>query len=113
MYAFYACVSEQVETVGETIQFVENHPFYTGLYDQLAAFQTRRSCNVKRGTLAGIAAAGNFGDCISLRMKHIGLCGAVLVLAYIGKTGRCAIVSVGDYHLVFYQKRAYLPAATI
>lgn len=91
MHTFHTGTVQKVDSVGQTVQFIEYHPADTGLYYQLGTFDTWRSGDVQSGILARVVAAGKLGYGICLGMQHIRFGVPVGILAYIFETGRGAV----------------------
>ena len=52
--AFYSGAAQQVNAVGDAVEFVENHSLYSGLDDEFGTVETRRRGDVERRTLGRI-----------------------------------------------------------
>lgn len=110
---FHSGATEQVDTVGDTVEFVENDPCDARLDNELGAVETWRGGDVERGTVARIVGSRHFGDGICLGVEDIGFGETRLVLANVFKTGRSAVETVGDDGAIFHQESSHFAAHAI
>ncbi len=113
MHYLYAYLTHEVETVGNTVKVMEDHPLDTSLDNQLATLHTRRRRDIQGRILRGIIATGHLCDGICLGMKHIWLCQAVLILTDILHTRRRTVIAIRNNHVVLDQNGTDLPTHTI
>ncbi len=113
MHHLYAGTLEQFHAVCDTVHADKHHAFYARLYYELGTFDTRRVRDIQRRAVTVVVRACQFRYGVGLGVQDIGLRDVVLVLADILETGWRAVVSVGDYALVFHYKASYLPSLAI
>lgn len=113
MDTFDSGATHQVDSVAETIKFVEHHAADSRLNYELSAFHAWGCRNVERGVLGGVVASRYFCDGVCLGMEHVGLCHAGFVLADILESGGGAVISVGYDHLILNNDSSDLPTAAV
>lgn len=111
MAAFHACAAQEVDSVGDAVEFVEHHPFNPRLDYEFRAVKTGRGRDIERGAVRGIVGAGHFGDSVGLGVEYIGLGQAVFVLTHVFKPGGSPVEAVGNDGAVLYEKRRPPPCA--
>ena len=90
-----------------------DHSLDACLNDEFGTFDAGRGSDIEGGTVAGVVGTCQFGDGVGLGMKHVGLGHVAVVLADIFKTGRGAIVAIGDDGFVLDDKCSHLSAFTV
>ena len=113
LFNFYSCSSEEVNTVSQAVLIFVDNSLYSGLDDQLRTLDARRGRHIERGSEAAVARFGDFGDGVGFGMEDVRLGRTGLVLTLVFKSGRSAIVAVGDDHPVLDEDGAYLSALAI
>lgn len=113
MHALHAGMAQQLDAIGDAVQFIENYATDASLYYQFGAFHTGRRRDIERRAVAAIVAARHFSDCISLGMKDIGLSVAGVVLTHVLKSRRSSVVTIGNDHAIFHYYGSYLSTLTI
>ena len=102
LHAINACSFHQLNAVGEAINLIENHSLDACLNDELGTLDTWRGGDIKCRPVAAVIALRNFGYSIGFGVKYVRFGAVVVVFAYIFKPHWCAVITIGDYHLVLY-----------
>ena len=113
LFHFYADSAEQVHAVRQPVLVLVDDSPYACLDYQLRAFYAGGCRHIQGRALGAVAGLGDLGYGVGLRMQHIRLGDAVLVLADVLEARRGAVVSVGDDHPVLDEQGAHLAAFAV